>query len=149
MKKLIFLCFFCLFISGCGNKEIYPLSEKYYQGDSLITIDNHTLKDLENAKSSFAVFVYMPNCLTSASFREVVESFLAEEEISFYQISGTIIDDTKLNETLKYYPSVAIYQEGKIIAYLRADSNDDKSYYESVEGFREWFTKYISLNKEI
>lgn len=54
-----------------------------------------------------------------------------------------------LNETLKYYPSVAIYQEGKIIAYLRADSNDDKSYYESVEGFREWFTKYISLNKEI
>ncbi len=144
MKKLIFLCFFCLFISGCGNKEIYPLSEKYYQGDSLITIDNHTLKDLENTKSSFAVFVYMPNCLTSASFREVVERFLAEEEIA-----GTIIDDTKLNETLKYYPSVAIYQEGKIIAYLRADSNDDKSYYESVEGFREWFTKYISLNKEI
>lgn len=150
MKKIIkyfFLVF--LLLTGCQKEENYSynLSEEYKQDVGFIEIDNSKLKELENNQKSFAVFVYMPNCITSANFNTVLNEFLTEFQISFYKISGTEIDNTEIKEKLKYFPTVAIYQEGEIISFLEADKEEHLKYYETKDGFYEWFTKKIILEK--
>ena len=54
---------------------------------------------------------------------------------------------TEISEYIKYSPSIVIYNKGKIVSYLDAESNDDKKYYESMEGLYEWFTKYVILKE--
>ena len=150
MRKIIkyfFLVF--LLLTGCQKEENYSynLSEEYKQDIGFIEIDNSKLKELESNQKSFAVFVYMPNCTTSANFNTVLNEFLTEYQISFYKISGTEIDNTEIKEKLKYFPTVAIYQEGEIISFLEADKEEHLKYYETKDGFYEWFTKKIILQK--
>lgn len=149
MKKVLpLLMLLCIMLVGCKKENTFELSEEYYNNEeSLIEISNKELKSLENEKKSFAVFVYLPNCTTSSEFNEVLTDFLEKNQISFYKISGLDTDNTKIGETLKFYPSVVIYNEGEIVSYLRSDNDEDTEYYKSVEGFKEWFTKSVSLKE--
>ena len=52
---------------------------------------------------------------------------------------------TKMYDNIKYYPSFAIYKDGKIIDYLEADSDEDLNRYKDVVEFEKWFKSYIQL----
>ena len=53
--------------------------------------------------------------------------------------------DTSIYETVKYFPSVIIYDKGKIVKYLRFDSDEDKDFYRSYDGFSKWFKANVKL----
>ena len=57
-------------------------------------------------------------------------------EFSDVKMSGLV-------EGLKYYPSVALFRDGKMATFLHSDSDEDLSALQSEEGFREWWEKYI------
>ena len=123
----------------------FYLEDKYYEKSGFVDIDDTKLNELIDSKESFALFVYQPACVTSSNFEKVLNEFLDENPIQIYKIAFSNIKDTSLSKKIKYYPSFAIFNEGKMIDYLDADSDDDLKYYETKDGFNKWFTNYVLL----
>ncbi len=135
------------FILKPKNKT-FDLEEKYYGENKIIEIEGQELEKLINEKESFAVFVYQPMCITSSDFESVLNEFLEENKVTIYKIAFSSLKERKVGEEIKYYPSFILFQKGKRIDFLEANKEEDLRFYESKEGFKSWFTKYINL-KEI
>ena len=127
------------------NENTFYLEDNYYGTNSMTEIKMDELNQLIDNKESFAVFVYQPLCITSSNFESILLDFLEDNQISIYKIAFSSIKDTDIGKSVKYYPSVIIYNKGKMIDYLEADSDADVEYYNSKEGFESWFTKYVKL----
>lgn len=151
MKKLIgfsLAMIFCFLLVGCNNKQdTFSLDKEYYQNNSFNELDKNTFDDLINNKKSFAIFIYQPLCSTSYEFNKILTEFANQYQISFYKMSFFDMKETELKEYIKYYPSLVIYYEGEIVDYLDANSDSDSEYYKSVDGFKKWFSNYVSIQK--
>jgi len=97
------------------------------------------LDELAAEKKNFVVYVSLPICNgDAAKFKQFVLDFQRKEKLSFVYITSDYIKDTFIYDTVKYFPSVIIIKEGKIINYLRYDSDEDVEYYKSYDGFAKW-----------
>ena len=97
------------------------------------------LDELAAEKKNFVVYVSLPICNgDAAKFKQFVLDFQRKENLSFVYITSDYIKDTFIYDTVKYFPSVIIVKEGKIINYLRYDSDEDVEYYKSYDGFAKW-----------
>lgn len=147
MKKfLIFICIFSLLLVGCDNKT-FSLEEKYYSTSEFIELDTETLEKNVNDKESFAVFIYQPLCTASYEFNKVLTEFADDYKINFYKMSYNTMKETFLGEKIKYYPSLVIFREGKVVDYLDADSDEDVDYFKNVNDFKGWFSDYVKIKK--
>ena len=151
MKKTILytvIILLCLVLIGCEKKEkTFSLSEEYYQNSEFKELDKNTLQDLVNDKKSFAIFIYQPLCATSDKFNNVLTDFANQYQISFYKMSFSDMKQTELKEKIKYYPSLVIYQEGKVVDYLDANNDEHSDCYKNTEDFEKWFSSYVSIEK--
>lgn len=93
---------------------------------------------MKNKKFS-AVFIYEPSCITSNDFNEVSN----KNQISLYKMSFENMKDTELNNKIKFYPSLAIFNKGKLVHYLDAEANEDKEYYKNIDELENWFFSYV------
>ena len=124
---------------------MFYLEEKYY-GDSIFNeIESNDLNNLINDKESFAIFIHQPFCSTSYEFNKILTKFAEENKISFYKMSFDEMKKTVMYENIKYYPSFAIYNDGKLIDFLEADSDEDLNRYKDMEEFKNWFNGYIQM----
>jgi len=124
---------------------MFYLEEKYY-GDSVFNeIESNDLNNLINDKESFAIFIHQPFCSTSYEFNKILTKFAEENKISFYKMSFDEMKKTVMYENIKYYPSFAIYNNGKLIDFLEADSDEDLNRYKDMEEFKNWFNSYIQM----
>lgn len=148
MKKIFLIIFLSLSLVGCSSNEVesFFLEEKYYNNPTITEIDIKEFNELVDSGESFAVFIYQKLCPTSLNFENVLNEFLDEYQISFYKLSFSDMEDTSLARYIDYYPSFAIYHEGEFVDALDANSDDDTDYYKSIDGFLEWFTKYVKLD---
>jgi hypothetical protein len=60
-------------------------------------------------------------------------------------MTSDFIKDTSLYQTVKYFPSVIIYRNGEIVKYLRYDSDEDKEFYKSYDGFEKWMKESVEF----
>lgn len=132
-----------------NNSNPFYLENNYYGTNSMIEIKEKRLNKLINNKESFAVFIYQPMCVTSSDFENILYNFLKDNKISIYKIAFSNIKDTKLGKKIKYYPSFAIYNKGKMVDFLEANKDEDIDYYTSKKGFESWFTKYVKLKNNL
>lgn len=124
---------------------MFYLEEKYY-GDSVFNeIEPNDLNNLINDKESFAIFIHQPFCSTSYEFNKILTKFSEENKISFYKMSFDEMKKTVMYENIKYYPSFAIYNNGKLIDFLDAESDEDLNCYKDMEEFKNWFNSYIQM----
>lgn len=93
---------------------------------------------MKNKKFS-AVFIYEPSCITSNDFNEVSN----KNQISLYKMSFENMKSTELNNKIKFYPSLAIFNKGKLVHYLDAEANEDKEYYKNIDELENWFFSYV------
>lgn len=121
----------------------FELSAEYYDNSEFLSIDAEELQDLIDEKKSFALLVYQSACQASEDFEKIVEEFSEQEQISFEEISFPEAKNSGLVEGLTYYPSVALYRDGKMVTFLKTDEGDDLTAYQSLSGFTEWWGKYI------
>lgn len=149
MKKILCTIVISLLLIGCQKQDAFYLSDEYYHKNSLIEIDSAEFKTLEKDKKSFVIFVYQPLCTTSYEFHNVVTEFLNTYQISFYKASFSTVKDTSMIDYIKYCPSAIIYHNGEMVAYLDASKDKHLSYYESVNSFKEWLTKYVLLKDDL
>lgn len=148
MKKLICLLLTLLILTSCQEK-VFSLDDEYYFKTDLIEIDSlEEVEQMAKDKKSFALFVYMNGCTSCAAFKPVLTAFLNRNKMTFYSISAETIGEDKDNSIMKaieYAPSVLLYNKGKVVASLDAMSNDDIPYYETEDGFTQWFIKYCEI----
>lgn len=103
-------------------------------------------EELVASKKSFVLYVSLPICNgDAAKFKEYVLEFQKKNHISFYYMTSDFVKDTTLYQTVKYFPSVITYKDGKIVNYLRYDSDEDKEFYKSYEGFERWFKANVEV----
>ncbi len=154
MKKIILICIpILIFIASLlfiiTNKKVekFYLEEQYYGNNTTTEIEFDELKKLIDNKKSFGIFIYQPMCVTSSNFESVLKDFQKDYQISFYKIAFSKVKNTKELKFLNYYPSFIIYKEGKKIDFLESDKDEDVKYYESKDGFKNWFTTYVNLKE--
>lgn len=104
------------------------------------------LDKLISEKKSFVVYVSLPICSgETAEFKEHVLRFQKDNNLSFYYLTSDYVKDTAIYQSVKYFPSVIIYDKGEISKFLRFDSDEDKEYYRSLDGFSKWFKANVKF----
>lgn len=104
------------------------------------------LDEMIESEKSFVLYVSLPICNgDAAKFKEYVLDFQRREKVSFYYLTSDYIKDTKVYETVKFFPSVIIIKDGKIINFLKYDSDSDLEYYKSYDGFAKWLKANVKF----
>lgn len=144
--KVLLLILVTIFLTGCNNRQI-SLEDKYYHNNEIIEIDKDGYSNLVNSKENFVMFIYQPMCVTSNNFESLLNDFSNEYQITIYKMPYSLVKDTSLYDTIKYYPSFVIFKKGKVVNYLDANSNEDIKYYHDINEFTKWLSEYVVLNK--
>lgn len=144
MKKVIILLFFIMLVNGCKSNT-FSLDSEYYNSNEFILINDTLFNNLIDNNKSFIVFVYDDSCITCKNFNEVLQEFIDKENVSIYKLSYKDMKNTILKKDIKYYPSLAIFNNGKLVNYLDAFDDNDTKYYKSYENVKIWILKYINI----
>ena len=147
MKKVFILIIISFLLLGCDRQNVFSLEEKYYGNSSFNELDVDSYNKLIENKESFAIFIYQPLCTTSYDFNKVLTEFSLDYQISFYKMSFANMMETDLKQSIKYYPSLVIFNEGKLVDFLDANSEEDINYYKNSDEFKNWFTSYVLLKE--
>lgn len=147
MKKVLYILLVVILLTGC-NKEKFSLEDKYYNNISFEEIDKNKLNELEDAGESFLVMVYTSGCFSCMDFEKVLTEFTKENNLTIFRININDIEKTKIEDKVKYTPSLVIYKKGNLYKYLDANSDKDTEYYKSTSSLNKWLDKYIVLNNE-
>lgn len=150
MKKVGWLLLILVFLGGCSNRikqddsieRIYLDSEYYGKGD-FREIDSSFVDD---NNGNYVLYVYNNYCAFAKPCDDVFKSFVDTYNVTFLKIPFNDFKNTKYYETIKYGPSIAIIQNGQIVDYLDANSDDDFDAYQDNQAFAKWLDKYIYFN---
>ena len=131
-------------VSGWFDDPKVKLDAEYYaDGAEFMELSAGEYEGLAEAKKSFVVFVDQGGCNTADRLREYVTRYMTETGILVYRMMFEEIKETSLYEQVKYYPSVAVVSKDRVVAWLRADSDEDAKMYNDYDTFKAWMEKYI------
>ncbi|MBQ3453087.1 hypothetical protein IJG28_02765 [Candidatus Saccharibacteria bacterium] len=94
-------------------------------------------------KKSFVVFVDQGGCTTADKLREYVRDWSEKSGVRVYRMMFKDMKDSLLAGFVKYYPSVALVSRGKVVTWLRADSDEDADIYNDYDVFSDWMKDHI------
>ncbi len=123
--------------------KTFALSSEYYGKSALNEIDEAQLKSLIDEKKSFALLLWQPSCQTSVDFEKIVEGFSQQNQITIEKMKFSDAKKSGLVGDLRFYPSMALYHDGGLVTFLRADEEEDLAAYQTAEGFAKWWDKYV------
>ena len=122
------------------------LNAEYYCGDSCdgeyMELAAWEYEELVREGKSFVVFVDQNGCTTADRLRVYVRDFANEAGVRVYRMMFSEVKKSSLGEAVKYYPSVAVVSQGKVVGYLRADSDEDAGAYNDYDAFKGWMGRY-------
>ncbi|MCR4581030.1 MAG: thioredoxin family protein, partial [Bacilli bacterium] len=98
----------------------------------------------ENNKN-YVVYAYNYFCNFSVPCENIFKEFMDKYKIDFLSINIDEFKKTKLYETVKYVPTVIVVKNGKPVAYLDAESDDDLNKYQDADAFESWIKEYIDI----
>ncbi len=127
---------------------VFYLEEKYYGESVFNEIKSKEFKSLVDKDESFAIFIHHSFCSTSYEFNKVLAKYAEKNKISFYKMSFEEMKKTSMYKKIKYYPSFAIFKDGKMIDFLDAESDEDLKRYKEEDEFHKWFSKYIKFKSD-
>lgn len=130
------------------SNVLFYLDDKYYNKGVSIEISSLDFEEKIKNKESFALFIHQPVCSKSYEFNKIQSLYQQENNMVFNKILFEDMKNTNLYETIKYYPSFAIFKDGKLIDYLDAESNDDILKYKDYDEFSKWFNSYVRSSNE-
>lgn len=136
---------------GFGVKKAVLDAEYTCEDDcefSYMEIGPEEYEKLIEDKKSFVVMVDQGGCTTADRLREeFVRKFAVDKRIKVYKMMFSDVKKSSMGDFVKYYPSVAVISKGKVIGWLRADSDEDADAYNKYEAFEEWIKKYLNISE--
>jgi hypothetical protein len=130
------------------NNNAFSLSSEFYNHGEFKDIDASEFEQLIKEKKSFIVVARMLFCPANMPMTTNADTVSAEENITIFSLYQEPFKEIELANTVKYLPTAAIYKEGKLVAWLDAESDEDLPYYKSPEDFKKWLSKYIKLTPD-
>ncbi len=102
---------------------------------------------MEEEGKTFLLYVYLPGCSSCASFLPIVKEFKKANEIDMYAVvlSDIFKESNSVSDRLSYTPSIFIYKDGEVLAYLDPASDADLPYYQTLEGLSGWVGQYLDV----
>lgn len=143
MKKFTIIII-CLFLSACTNSSKFSIEKEYYKDSKYIDVNSEDIKKLKENKKSFIVFTYNNYCMLEIPCDEIFKKVMNKYNISFLYLPYEEMKNTFIYDEVKLAPSVILIKEGKIVAYLDAESDEDLLKYQDTEEFEKWLTSYIN-----
>ena len=144
IKKIIVLLSVTLLITGCflnkKDDEKFYLNSKYYNEGKLI-------ETTFIPKENYILYLYNDSCVFSEECKVIFLDFAKKNKIDMLAIDYQNFKNTEFYKKVKYAPSLILVKEGKIVAYLDAESDDDLDKYKDEKKLEEWITKFIYLSK--
>lgn len=128
-----------------ARPQSFRLEDEAYSAAQITEITADQLNQLIAEQKSFAVVVYQSMCSVSANFEALMQEFVTAESLSLYKIKFSALEETPLGESVKFYPSLAIYHAGELVDFLEANQDEDTEYYKDQAALRRWFTTYVEL----
>ncbi len=152
MKKVFGLLIILFMVTGCFNNKINQndgierihLTDSYYNKGEFIEVND--LTNLDN--DTYVVFAYNNFCNFSVPCDKIFESFMTKYDIDFIKIPFDKFKETYLYNEVKYAPSIIVVSEGKVIAYLDANKDEDLDKYQDEKAFEKWLNNYIYFTKK-
>ena len=129
--------------SGWFDDPKVVLGAEYYGDFEFLDLTAGEYEELVNAGGSFVVFVDQGGCTTADRLREYVSEWGSEMGVKVYRMMFDEVKKSSLHDFVKYYPSVAIVSRGKVVGFLRADSDEDAGAYNDFATFKEWMARYL------
>ena len=121
----------------------FRLDEEYYGSFGKTFIDDKEYEQMIADKKSCVVMVDQPGCLKTDSFDQWLEDYPEEMHFKYFGLRWSYAKETSLYNYVKYTPSIALIHEGEVVAWLDADSDEDKEYYDNAEALKGWLEKYL------
>lgn len=140
---IILLVFFAYYVINKNNK--FYLEDKYYNSGEYIPVKSEDINLLNN--DNYILYTYNNFCSLPVHCEDVFKEMMQKNKIDFLSISYEEFKKTKYHNTVEYAPSIIIIKNGKIVAYLDAESDIDLEKYQDSNKFEEWISKYIYLTK--
>ena len=135
--------------NGYNPKEYEDeIENEDVRSDNMIEIETvEDLNSLINNKKTFLLYVYLPGCVSCASFKPIVEEFMEVNEITIYELNYKEVEDKDniIKQSINYAPSLFIFEEGKLLSYLDPVSDNDKEKYQNTENLSNWINEYIDV----
>ncbi len=130
--------------SGWFSKSEIVLDQEYYgEGANYQELSVGEYEGLINDGKSFLVFVDQSGCQTAEELKGYMSQYMARHGVLAYKMMFSDAKNSSLHDAVKYYPSVAIVSKGKVVAWLRADSDEDAAAYNNYDDFEKWMNKYL------
>lgn len=155
MKKSHFIAIFAGFLALVllgvagflffGEKK-FPLDSDNFGSTSQVTITGEEYEDLIKNQKSFLIFVDQSGCITAEGLKKLVNTTSESKNLRFYRIMYADMRNTSLFGSVKYYPSVALVNKGKVVSWLRADADEDINRYKDQKSFDDWLNQHIEWN---
>ena len=132
-------------IKPFSNITPIDLGSENYDVSEVKDLTADQYNQMISEKKSFVLMIDNPGCVTTANMREMMSDFSNNMKFTYYRIYWQDTKDTNIREKVQYFPSLAIIDEGKIIAALQADSDEDAKYYNNASDLAEWLKKYVKF----
>ena len=133
-------------VSGWFSQS-FKLDAEYYCSEEceeqMVELSAEGYTELVENKKSFVVFVDQGGCTTADRVRQYMTDYTKEAGIKVYRMMFEQAKETTMHDYVKYYPSVVMVSKGKVLAFLRADEDEDAEMYNNYDVFKEWMQKYM------
>ncbi|MBQ6393965.1 hypothetical protein IJH74_01845 [Candidatus Saccharibacteria bacterium] len=151
-RRMIIISFFVL-ISAITIAIVFIFSQKqhpveldqeYYSDEvEAVDIDKSEYEKLITDRKSFVLMVDNPGCTTTEKMRRMLENL--ELNFKYYRIMWQDARETNLKDYIKYFPSIVIIKKGRVVSYLRADSDEDTKYYNNGPDLKDWLEAHVKF----
>ncbi len=133
--------------SGWFSSIKVVLDAEYYCGEEcdgeFLELSGAEYEKLIKGGKSFVVFVDQSGCVTADKLKGYVKDWADGAGVKVYKMMFADARETSLHDYVKYYPSVVLVSKGKVIRFLRADSDEDAEMYNDSDAFKKWILKYL------
>ena len=122
----------------------FMLDEEFYVA-SVDTVSMSEIQQLIDDKKSFLLFVSQPDCRTADDFRIVTQDLIANYPLSVFEISSADFNQDVIENKVRFYPTLMIFKNGKLVDYLESNNDADVAAYTTVGGLKIWLEQNIIL----
>ena len=142
MKKIVLLIAIFL-LTGCifNKQEKFYLNSEYYNKGEYIKLNNIELENIKN--DSMIIYTYNNFCNLPIHCENIFKEFMDKYKIDFVSIPFSDFKMTSFYKDVSFAPSIIVVNNGKVIDYLKADSDNDYDKYQKEEVFEKWLSEYI------
>ncbi len=134
--------------SGWFSGPAYAVIDEEYKCENkchleLKDISSEEYEKMVSAGKSFIIMVDQGGCKTADNVREYAQIYSNSKRYQIFRILFSDVKENSLGEYVKYYPSVAVISKGKVLSYLRADSDEDAPAYNTYSDFKAYLDRFV------